>query len=77
MTLPIKAEHIRLAAKNKGSEAKLRSVLTSLDRYAANVGLDRLHRLIHYLAQLMHQSGSFKWDQEIWGPTPAQQPRWW
>ncbi|MCJ8519034.1 putative chitinase [Pseudorhizobium tarimense] len=72
MNLPITAEQIRMAAKNKGSEANLRSVLTSLDRYAADVGLDRLHRLIHYLAQLMHESGSFKWDQEIWGPTPAQ-----
>ncbi|MCJ8517842.1 putative chitinase [Pseudorhizobium tarimense] len=73
MNLPITAEQIRLAAKNKGSEANLNSVLTSLDRYAVDVGLDRLHRLVHYLAQLMHESGSFKWDQEIWGPTPAQQ----
>lgn len=37
-----------------------------------DVGLDRLHRLVHCLAQLMHESGSFKWDQKIWGPTPAQ-----
>ena len=73
MNLPITAEQIRMAAKNKGSEANLRSVMTSLDLYAADVGLDRLHRLIHYLAQLMHESGSFKWDQEIWGPTLAQQ----
>jgi putative chitinase len=73
MNLPITAEQIRMAAKNKGSEANLRSVMTSLDLYAADVGLDRLHRLIHYLAQLMHESGSFKWDQEVWGPTPAQQ----
>ncbi|MFN7091523.1 MAG: glycoside hydrolase family 19 protein [Allorhizobium sp.] len=73
MNLPITAEQIRMAAKNKGSEANLRSVMTSLNLYAADVGLDRLHRLIHYLAQLMHESGSFKWDQEIWGPTAAQQ----
>ncbi|MET3587373.1 putative chitinase [Pseudorhizobium tarimense] len=73
MDLPITAEQIRMAAKGKGSDRNMRSVLTSLEQYAADVGLDRLHRLVHYLAQLMHESGSFKWDQEIWGPTPAQQ----
>jgi Predicted chitinase len=73
MTVPITAQQIRTAAKAAGSAANLQSVLTSLDRYGADVGLDRLHRLVHYLAQLMHESGSFKFDKEIWGPTPAQQ----
>lgn len=73
MTVPITAQQIRAAAKATGSAANLQSVLTSLERYGADVGLDRLHRLVHYLAQLMHESGSFKFDKEIWGPTPAQQ----
>ena len=73
MTVPITAQQIRTAAKAAGSAANLQSVLNSLDRYGADVGLDRLHRLVHYLAQLMHESGSFKFDKEIWGPTPAQQ----
>ncbi|MCK8780576.1 glycoside hydrolase family 19 protein [Rhizobium sp. NTR19] len=73
MTVPITVQQIRTAAKAVGSAANLQSVLTSLDRYGADVGLDRLHRLVHYLAQLMHESGSFKFDKEIWGPTPAQQ----
>ena len=72
MNVPVTAQQIRMAAKGKVDDANLASVMTSLDRYAVDVGLDRLHRLVHYLAQLMHESGSFKWDQEIWGPTPAQ-----
>ncbi|MFC3180446.1 glycoside hydrolase family 19 protein [Cypionkella sinensis] len=36
------------------------------------VGLDRPHRLAHYLGQLAHESGCWKYDREIWGPTPAQ-----
>lgn len=73
MTVPITAQQIRTAAKATGSAANLQSVLTSLEKFGADVGLDRLHRLVHYLAQLMHESGSFKYDKEIWGPTPAQQ----
>lgn len=29
-------------------------------------------RLAHFLAQVTHESGGFRWMQEIWGPTPAQ-----
>lgn len=30
-------------------------------------------RLAHFMAQLTHESGAFKYMEEIWGPTPAQQ----
>lgn len=69
----VTAQQIRLAAKGKVDAANLNSVLVALDRFGAGAGLDQLHRLVHYLAQLMHESGSFRYDQEIWGPTPAQQ----
>ena len=26
----------------------------------------------HFLSQVGHESGSFRWTREIWGPTPAQ-----
>lgn len=72
MNVPITAQQIRAAAKSRVIDANLTSVLVALERFGADAGLDRLHRLVHYLAQLMHESGSFKYDQEVWGPTAAQ-----
>lgn len=63
---------LRKAAKGKMDEVNARSVIVSLDKYGAKVGLDKPHRYVQYLCQLMHESGSFKYDKEIWGPTPAQ-----
>lgn len=63
---------LRKAAKGKINESNARSVIISLERYGAKVGLDQPHRYVQYGCQLMHESGSFKYDREIWGPTPAQ-----
>lgn len=48
------------------------SVLTGLRMAGDRAGLVFYHRLVPYLAQLSHESGSFVHDREIWGPTPAQ-----
>ena len=50
--------------------ANMRSVVAGLEAYPA--GLEAPHRLAHYLAQVAHESGAFRHDREIWGPTPAQ-----
>lgn len=50
----------------------MKSVHTSLVSYGATYGLDRAHRVVHFLAQLLHESGNFKYDREIWGGTKAQ-----
>ncbi|OCC05095.1 chitinase [Labrys sp. WJW] len=52
--------------------ANANSVIAGLNAYGARLGLDQPHRIAHYLAQDLHESGAFKWDREIWGPTPAQ-----
>lgn len=68
----ISAQQIRAAAKGPVNESNMKSVLIALDRYGDEFGMNRLHRLVQYLAQLMHESGDFRYDREIWGPTPAQ-----
>lgn len=52
--------------------ANMRSLVMALDNYGPDVGLDRPHRLAHYGSQWMHESGNFRYDREVWGPTPAQ-----
>lgn len=69
----ITAAQVRAAAKSRVNESNLSSVLVSLDRYGAQFGMDLPHRLAQYFPQLMHESGDFRYDGEIWGPTPAQE----
>lgn len=52
--------------------ANASSVVTALAKDGRAVGLYQPHRVAHYLAQILHESGAFTYDREIWGPTPAQ-----
>lgn len=60
------------ALKALYSGSNFKSVEMSLNAYGKSAGLDKPHRLAHYMAQIAHESGNFKFDREIWGPTPAQ-----
>ncbi len=66
-------EIIKRAAKHAPNPANANSVVVALDRYGALFGFDQPHRLAEYLPQLMHESADFRFDHEIWGPTPAQE----
>ncbi len=66
-------EVIKRAAKRTPNPANANSVVVALDRYGALFGLDQPHRLAQFLAQIMHESGDFRFDAEVWGPTTAQQ----
>lgn len=68
----ISAQQLRSAAKGKVNESNMNSVLVALNQFGRTYGLHKPHRLAHFLAQLLHESGSFKYDKEIWGPTEAQ-----
>nr|WP_234891283.1 hypothetical protein [Sinorhizobium meliloti] len=63
----ITAHHVRAAAKVKVNESNLASVLVALNKYGGRFGMDRPHRLAQYFAQVMHKSGDFRYDREIWG----------
>jgi putative chitinase len=54
------------------ANANLASVLFGLETAGDKAGLTQPHRLVQYLAQLSHESGGFKHDREVWGPSPAQ-----
>ena len=43
----------------------MRSIAVALNRYGQGIGLDLPHRLAHYLAQVLHESGNFHYDAEI------------
>lgn len=54
-----------IAGSTRGNAANAKSVVVALDRYGKIAGLDLPHRLAHFLSQLSHESGGFKYDQEI------------
>lgn len=70
--LTITAAQVRAAALSRVNDANLNSVMVSLDRYADDLGMNKPHILAQYFAQMGHESGDFRYDSEIWGPTPAQ-----
>ncbi|WP_430439008.1 glycoside hydrolase family 19 protein [Shinella sp.] len=59
-------------AFNTAQRTNAQSVLDALTMHGFRFGLLQPHRTAQYLAQLMHESGGFQYDREIWGPTPAQ-----
>ncbi|SDJ25168.1 putative chitinase [Agrobacterium fabrum] len=69
----VSVSQVRAAAKGRVDESNLNSVMMALSKYGAGAGLNLPHRAVPYLSQLMHESGSFRYDREIWGPTPAQE----
>ena len=68
----ITAAQVRAAAKARVNESNMNSVMIALDQFGPAVGLDLPHRETIFLSQLMHESGNFRYDRELWGPTPAQ-----
>ncbi len=63
---------LKKIAKGKVNESNMASVLIALETYGQKFGLQKPHRLAHFLAQVMHESGDFRFDKELWGPTKAQ-----
>lgn len=52
--------------------AKLQLLLPALNRAMQDYGVDTMQRTAAFIAQLAHESGEFRWMEEIWGPTDPQ-----
>ncbi|MEO6409019.1 MAG: glycoside hydrolase family 19 protein, partial [Burkholderiaceae bacterium] len=52
--------------------AKLALYLPHLNRAMQTYGVVTAMRTAAFVAQLAHESGEFRWMEEIWGPTQAQ-----
>lgn len=63
---------LKLAAVGTLDRANANSFLVALNTYGPRYGLDKPHRFVAFAAQAMHESGEFRYDREIWGPTAAQ-----
>lgn len=65
-------EQLNKIAGGNMDRANAASFLAGLNQFGRDCGLNRPHRLAQYVAQMCHESFAFRYDQEIWGPTPAQ-----
>lgn len=61
-----------VAISGRPANSNMRSVVAGLILGGATAGLNLPHRLAQFLPQAAHESGRFKYDREVWGPTPAQ-----
>jgi putative chitinase len=52
--------------------AKAAALLPHLNRAMAEYAINSAPRAAAFVAQLAHESGEFRWMEEIWGPTAAQ-----
>lgn len=59
-------------AFNSQQNTNAQSIIDALSQHGERFGLLQPHRLAQFLAQLMHETGDFRFDRELWGPTPAQ-----
>lgn len=51
---------------------RMETFLPHLNTYLPQYGIDTPVEVASFLAQVLHESGGFKWLREIWGPTKAQ-----
>lgn len=65
------AEELKAIMPNL-SDASARTFLPFLQAAAAEFGIEGPARMAAFLAQIAHESGEFRFMEEIWGPTAAQ-----
>lgn len=65
--------HLNAVAGNNAGNSNVLSVAKALSSYGERFGLNLPHRFAQFAAQVAHESARFRYDREVWGPTPAQE----
>lgn len=63
-----RAQLVKLGVKPTDSD----KYLEPLNKYMRMHDITTPIRIAHFMAQILHESGYFKWTTELWGPTPQQ-----
>ena len=68
----VTAEQLIQIAGTKEFESRIRTLTPGVNATFEKFNINTTLRMAHFLAQVMHESGGFRWLREIWGPTDAQ-----
>ncbi len=56
----------------KYDDVRLQSITDALNQTFLKYSINTNLRICHFLGQVLHESGAFRYSAEIWGNTPAQ-----
>lgn len=70
--LLVTAEQLLQIAGTSELESRIRRLTPGVNATFAKFNINTKLRMAHFLAQVMHESGGFRWLRELWGPTDAQ-----
>lgn len=65
-------KQICVGRPTKAQSSNMSSFADAVNQFGPSLGLDKLYNLSSIIGQVMVESGEFKYDREIWGPTAQQ-----